>query len=128
MVRNTLIFYGLCGAISFAHVASARGVRLQGHPYEGPRYAALFWEHNFRTVPFEYLGLWGFVRRGMGLIVHGASGHTWGDGASSTMRSTHGWHHELGASLILYGIFRFDVTRRVDRAGWRLIDGGEGDS
>ena len=44
------------------------------------------------------------------------------------MRSTHGWHHELGASLILYGIFRFDVTRRVDRAGWRLIDGGEGDS
>ena len=32
---------------------------IHGHPYEGPRYMALFWEHNFRTVPFEYLGAWG---------------------------------------------------------------------
>ena len=23
---------------------------IHGHPYEGPRYMALFWEHNFRTV------------------------------------------------------------------------------
>jgi hypothetical protein len=41
---------------------------VHGHPYEGPRYAALFWEHNFRTAPFEYLGAWGLVRRGMGLL------------------------------------------------------------
>ncbi len=97
---------------------------VHGHPYEGPRYAALFWEHNFRTVPFEDLGAWGLVRRGMGLVVHGASGRTWHDGTSSalrsTMRSTGGWHHELGASLILYGLFRVDVTRRLDQAGWRI--------
>ena len=31
MVQNTLTFYGLCGAMLCAHVASARGVRLQGH-------------------------------------------------------------------------------------------------
>ena len=65
---------------------------------------ALFWEHNFRTVPFEHLGAWGLVRRGMRLIVYGASGHTWHEGITSTLRSTPGWHHEVGASLILYGI------------------------
>lgn len=92
---------------------------IHGHPYEGPRYMALFWEHNFRTVPFEYLGAWGLVRRGMGLIVHGASGHTWHEGTTSTLRSTPGWHHEVGASLILYGIVRLDVTR-VDQPGWRV--------
>ena len=81
---------------------------------------ALFWEHNFRTVPFEYLGAWGLVHRGMGLIVHGASGHTWHEGTTSTLRSTPGWHHEVGASLILYGIVRLDVTRRVDQPGWRI--------
>ena len=92
---------------------------IHGHPYEGPRYMALFWEHNFRTVPFEYLGAWGLVHRGMGLIVHGASGHTWHEGTTSTLRSTPGWHHEVGASLILYGIVRLDVTR-VDQPGWRV--------
>jgi hypothetical protein len=90
---------------------------VQGHPYEGPRYAALFWEHNFRTAPFEYLGAWGLVRRGMGLLIHGASGRTWQDGSSG--RSTQGWHHEAGVSLTLYGMLRVN-SRRLDQDGWRI--------
>lgn len=91
-----------------------------GHPYEGPRYGALFWEHTFRSVPFEYLGLWGLARRAMGLAVHGAAGRTWSDGATPPgLRASGGWHHELGASLVLYGLVRVDGVRRLDRGGWR---------
>ena len=36
---------------------------LDGYPYEGEKYLGLFWEHNFRTVPFEILGLRGLARR-----------------------------------------------------------------
>ena len=93
---------------------------VHGHPYTGPRYAALFWEHNFRTVPFEYLGAWGLVRRGFGLIAHGALGRTWQDGSTAGARSTQGWHHEIGLSLTVYGMLRVDVTRRLDRAGWGI--------
>ena len=93
---------------------------VHGHPYEASRYAALFWEHNFRTVPFEYLGAWPLVHRAMGVLVHGASGRTWHEGRAVNLRSTQGWHHEVGASLTLYGVLRLDVTRRLDRAGWRI--------
>ena len=50
---------------------------LVGTPYEGEKYFALFWEHNFRTVPFEILGLRALARKGIGVILHGASGRTW---------------------------------------------------
>ena len=38
----------------------------------------------------------------------------------STWRLAWDWHHELGASLILYGMVRLDVTRRLDRSRWRV--------
>lgn len=50
---------------------------LRNHPLEGEKYCAVFWEHNFRTVPFELIGLEKLARRGMGIIVHGAAGRTW---------------------------------------------------
>jgi hypothetical protein len=30
------------------------------------------------------------------------------------------WHHEAGASLILYGMLRVNLTRRLDQDGWRI--------
>ena len=34
---------------------------LQGLPYEGRQMAHLVWEHNFRTIPFEILGMYGLA-------------------------------------------------------------------
>lgn len=98
-----------------------RGER--GHPYVGESYAAMFWEHDFRTTPFEILRLWPLVKRGFGASVHGASGQTW------ISRSTRAalplkprWarkrHDEVGASLQFYFFGKVDVTRRLDTDGW----------
>ena len=98
-----------------------RGVR--GHPYIGQRYVAAFWEHDFRTVPFELLRVWPLVERGFGLAVHGASGKTWIDAGRranfvTIPRWTKETHHEIGTSLQLYYFGRIDLTRRLDRDEW----------
>ena len=96
---------------------------MRGHPYEGEHYAALYWEHNFKTTPFELLGLWDWAMRGAGLVVHGASGRTWIDPERRAKlgydpRYEASFHHEVGASLMLYHLLRLDFTRRLDRPGW----------
>lgn len=105
----------------FTPFGSFRSV--QGRPYEGEEHAALFWEHNFRSVPFEMLGLWGLVRRGFGMVVHGGSGRTWIAAERRGIpgyspRYLDGFHHEMGVSLLAYHLFRFDVAKRLDRKGW----------
>ena len=105
----------------FSPFGAFRTVR--GHPFEGERYAALYWEHNFRSTPFELLGLWQWAMRGTGLVVHGASGRTWIDperlGALGyDPRYRDGFRHEAGVSLILYNLLRLDLTRRLDGPGW----------
>ena len=105
----------------FSPFGAFRTVR--GHPYEGEHYAALYWEHNFKTTPFELLGLWGWAMRGTGLVVHGASGRTW---IAPKRRAALGYdprhagsfRHEVGISLMLYHLLRLDFTRRLDRPGW----------
>jgi len=98
---------------------------LQGQPYEGDRHLALFCEHNFHTAPFELLGLWSLVKRGTDLTIHGAAGRTWNKSSlprslNFTPHSTHGWHREAGASLLLFKALRLDLTRRLDRPGWHF--------
>lgn len=96
---------------------------LVGRPYEGERWAALFWEHNFRTVPFEGLGLWSLARMGTGVIVWGGHGRTWlSDETRASLafapRETDGVHHELGVSVThLFKLFRLDLGWRLDRPG-----------
>ncbi len=97
---------------------------LRGKPYEGEKYTAVFWEHNFRTVPFELIGWRWIVEKGIGIIVHGASGRTWiakerlatlGFAPNYTGR----FHHEIGASLNgLFGFFRLDAAQRLDKIGF----------
>ena len=97
---------------------------LRGRPYEGEKYTAIFWEHNFRTIPFELLGLRWIATKGIGIIVHGASGRTWisKDRLASLnynpAYSDH-FHHEVGLSLNgLFGFFRIDATQRLDQKGF----------
>ncbi len=105
----------------FSPFGAFRTVR--GHPYEGEHYAALYWEHNFKTTPFELLGLWDWAMRGAGLVVHGAAGRTWIDlerraKMGHNPRYAESFHHEVGVSLMLYHLLRLDFTRRLDRPGW----------
>ena len=105
----------------FSPFGALRTVR--GHPLEGEHYAALYWEHDFRSAPFELLGLWGLAMRGAGLVAHGASGRTWIDaerraGLGWEPRYEDGFRHEAGLSLVLFHLLRLDFTRRLDRAGW----------
>ena len=105
----------------FSPFGAFRTVR--GYPYEGEHYAALYWEHNFKTTPFELLGLWDWAMRGAGLVVHGASGRTWIDperraNLGYDPRYEESFRHEVGVSLMLYHLLRLDFTRRLDRPGW----------
>ena len=98
---------------------------LRGRPYEGEKYLALFWEHNFRTIPFEMLGMWGLARRQMNISLYGASGKTWISrdrlfSADYSPKLTDGFHHEIGVSWSLVKLFRLDLTRRLYENQWKV--------
>ncbi|UCE07407.1 MAG: hypothetical protein JSW07_05080, partial [bacterium] len=94
---------------------------LPRRPYEGEHFLAVFWEHNFRTIPFELLGLDYLARKGIGIILHGACGRTWIDQARTTafafsLNSANRLHSEIGISINgLFGLLRMDFTQRLDR-------------
>ena len=96
---------------------------LVGRPYEGDRYVGFFWEHNFRTIPFELLGLQGLARKGYGVIVGGGHARTWVSPSPLVERpdlhlSPDGMHHEVTVSLNGFlGVFRLSFARRLDRSG-----------
>lgn len=89
-------------------------------PYEGEESLGLFWEHNFRTVPFELIGWRWMVERNIGLIVHGAHGRTWFDDRTLAVldykpQYLDRFHHEIGVSINgLWDLFRVNLTRRLD--------------
>jgi hypothetical protein len=96
---------------------------LRGLPYEGDAFAAVFWEHDFATLPFELLGLWRLSQTGIGLVVHGAHGRTRVRTAHALGFEPHtspGVHHEAGLSLTNFFNLpvRIDVTHRLDEPGW----------
>ncbi len=90
----------------------------------GDRYVGIFWEHHFRTVPFEILGLEWLAKRGVGILIHGASGKTWFSEEihGSQLYDFHSldeWHHEIGFSLNgVFNFFRLDVTKRLRKPDW----------
>ena len=98
---------------------------INGHPYIGESYLGVVAEHDFRSAPFELLGLWPLVERGFGLLVHGGYGETWISAARRRAlplipRWTKEPHRELGLSLLLYGMARVDITRRIDPDEWSV--------
>ncbi|MFH1942524.1 MAG: DUF5686 family protein [bacterium] len=96
---------------------------LTNQPMEGEKYIGLFWEYNFRTVPFELLGLDALARNGLGVILHGASGRTWISDERLTslnheFQYLNGFYREIGLSVnSLFGFFRLDVTKHLNRPG-----------
>lgn len=92
-------------------------------PYEGEKHFAVFWEHNFRTVPFEMIGWQWAVKRNWGILIHGAHGRTWfGDQTLASLNYTpmyqNRFHHEMGASLNgIFDLVRLNVTKRLDTSG-----------
>lgn len=96
-------------------------------PYEGASFIALHAEHNFRSTPFEALGIPNAAKSGLSLIVFGGSGRTWvSDNQRDFFRSEIGfvpsnsndWHSEVGISLSnIFSLFRIDVAYRIDEPG-----------
>ena len=93
---------------------------LSGLPPKGGNVWSVFWEHDFSTTLFEYLGLWQIAKSGLGVTIHGAHGRaipakgfTSIDTSSLFDQTT---HHEWGMSLTqLFNLpVRFDVTRNVN--------------
>jgi len=88
-------------------------------PYVGNKYGIIAVEHNFRTIPFEILGLNYFVENGWGLILFGGAGvaelH---DRSSFLVMDSNGIHTEAGISLnSIFGILRLDFAKRLDSPG-----------
>ncbi len=81
---------------------------------ECDQYAAIFWEHHFRTVPFELLGMSWLAKKNIGVVVFG--GHGWTKLQDTTTRR---FHNEFGASLNgLFGFLRFDAARNLKTRQW----------
>ena len=117
--------FGIDGTIlGFAPSGVFRSLR--GRPVEGDRYAAVSWEHDFRSVPFELLGLEAFAVRNIGVVVFGAHGRTWLDADTrgtlnpfAPLNVPESWVHEVGVS-VSGGFFlpvRLDLAYRIDDPG-----------
>ncbi|MFC1489877.1 DUF5686 family protein [Candidatus Latescibacterota bacterium] len=96
---------------------------LATRPIEGEHHAALFVEHNFRTVPLELIGLRSLAEKNIGIIAHGAAGRTWiGSNRLNELTFTPNYYDsvisEAGISINnLFGFLRLDYTKRLDRRG-----------
>lgn len=88
-------------------------------PYEGSEYWLITAEHNFRTIPFELLGIRMPVDKGWGLILFGGAGFSRASGSYPVQPMvSDGIHTEIGVSMnSLFGIMRIDFAKRLDRPG-----------
>lgn len=89
-----------------------------GRPYQGKQYLSVNLEHNFRTIPFEAIGLRPLAERNIGIILFGGTAKTWPQQLSQTspssLRTTDGIHWEAGVSLNgILGLFRIDFATRI---------------
>ena len=112
--------YGIVDAnfVVFAPFSTLK--TLYGTPYVGEEYLGIFWEHNFRTVPFELLGLMSLARKGIGVIVGGAHGRTWASQEVLNQpvfpyKYIDHFHHEVSLSInSIFNLLRLDTAYRLD--------------
>jgi len=103
---------------------------LDDRPYQGSEHAALFWEHNLRTIPFEWLGLQALADRHIELILHGGHARTWIDDDQEQalrqrgpfFRTADEVHHEVGISVngLLKNLLRLDFTARLNEQAFSI--------
>ena len=95
-------------------------------PFEAESVVAFFWEHNFRTIPFEALGLMSIARKGISFLIHGSHGYTHSDFSRHQNRVFSSYQsenevHELGASINgIFSLIRLDAAKRVNGPGYFL--------
>lgn len=98
---------------------------LIGLPYVGRKITAFYWEHNFRTLFFEVVGMRSWAERGVNVILYGGHARTWTGQARGnapeppgTWNSPDRFHHEIGISVSgILGLLRVNVTKRLDARG-----------
>lgn len=94
---------------------------LRSRPLEGEKSAAIFWEHHFRSLPFEWIGWESATRKGYGFIAFGGHGRTWIKETTLQALSfapsyQNEMYHELGLSLNgVFSLFRIDAAYRMGR-------------
>ncbi|MEM8485218.1 MAG: DUF5686 family protein [Bacteroidota bacterium] len=97
---------------------------LQSKPYRGDDVLGVFWEHNFKTVPFELLGMRKAAENAINLIVFGGHARTWQSYSvlePDLVRTTANWHQEVGVSISgLFSLFRVDFATRLDAPGFTV--------
>ncbi len=115
-------FHSIDGSMSLATpFGSFRSLR--NHFVEGSQVAGIFWEHNFRTVPFEILGLQSFAKKGTSILVFGGHGKTWFSSDVKKVwpqyRALDSVYHEIGLSVSgILDLFRIDLIQRLDQPGF----------
>lgn len=115
----------------FSPYGVLKGVR--GRPYEGEQYVSFIAEHNFRSIPFEALGLTQLLDWNLGVIIYGGAGKTWiSEERREVLLNDYGYslngtddvHYEIGASLNgVFDLFRIDFTTRLDQPGFFISIG-----
>ncbi|MDR8394613.1 DUF5686 and carboxypeptidase regulatory-like domain-containing protein [Aliifodinibius sp. S!AR15-10] len=117
--------------VSATHFSPFGTLKTRQHtPYMGEQYLMLNAEHNFRSVPFEALGLSKLVEWNWGLILFGGAGKTWisdtrkqdiFDRTGYLVPETGNLHLEAGLSLNgLFGLFRVDFAQRLDQPAFMV--------
>ncbi len=87
---------------------------LADEPFYGDRYVALHAEHNFRGMPWQWLGLTRLADKGVHILLHGGVGRTWLDERAVLLPELNQWHAEAG--LAVNGILtylRCDFSMRL---------------
>ncbi len=102
---------GVAGTAPFG-VMHAMGLK----EFRGTSYVAVGVEHNFRSIPFLWLGLPQSIRHNLELLLHAGAANSWGEGIFPHHRQ--GWFYEAGFGLSrIFDLFRVDGTWRLTSPG-----------
>lgn len=89
--------------------------------FTGDSYIAVALEHNFRSVPFRWLGISFLDEANIGLILSGAAGRTWlrdetKNALPFAVQNMDGWYYEAGFGIGgILAFFRMDFTWRLSQ-------------
>lgn len=98
---------------------------LNGYPYEGEKYLGVYWQHNFRSAPFEMFKMEYLGKRGFEIALYGGSGRTYISKEKLDMLQYQPhvldkFYHEAGVSLSMYHVIRINATKRLDESGFSI--------